>query len=132
MSRAPLWLQKVALESGRENVVVEHCRSLYVAIAAFLYTKGSIDCERIVVVVDDATSDVLSRKTAPRSSGIPFAAQNVWTAKGRREWIVLHGNPKESGRISIVNCTLTGPGKHSGLATAKTERTPLRLKPRLV
>ena len=72
-----LWLQNVALESGRENVVVEHSRSLCVAIATFLDTKGSIDCERIVVVVDDATSDDRSRKTAPQSSDIPFAAQNV-------------------------------------------------------
>ena len=43
----------------------------------FLDTKGSIDCERIVVVIDDATSDHLSRKTSPQSSQIPFAAQNV-------------------------------------------------------
>ena len=77
MSRAPLWLPKVALECGRENVMVEHSRSLYVAIATILDAKGSIDSEHIVVVVDDATPDHLSRKPAPQSSEIPFAAQNI-------------------------------------------------------
>ena len=75
--RKHLWLQKITLKCGRENVVVEHSRSLYVAITVLLNTKDSIDRERIVVVVDDATSHHLSGKTAPQSSEIPFAPQNV-------------------------------------------------------
>ena len=75
--RKRLWLHKITHKCGRENVMVEHSRSLYVAIATFLDAKASIDSERIVVVVDDATHDHLSRKTAPQSSEIPFAAQNI-------------------------------------------------------
>ena len=57
--------------------MIEHSRNLHVATTMFLDTKGNIDSERLVVIVDDATPDHLSRRTAPQSSEIPFAVQNV-------------------------------------------------------
>ena len=56
--------------------MVEHSINDYVAIGAILNTESSSDIKRIISVVDDATLKDLTRKTAPESSEIPFAAQN--------------------------------------------------------
>ena len=49
----------------------------HVAIASFLHTKSSSDCERIISIIDDATADDLPRKAASQGSEVPFAAENL-------------------------------------------------------
>lgn len=75
-SQTQLWLNKVALECRRKISVVEHSSNNYVAVATFLNTKPNSDLELIIVRVEDNTIDNLTRKAAPQSSEIPFAAPN--------------------------------------------------------
>jgi hypothetical protein len=112
-----LWLlKKVSFKSGGKIVVVEQSRNRHDPVATFLNPKPCSDFKCIFAGIEDLAINDPTRKAAPQSSEIPFAATDRCRGTFIRKWIMLHRNPKKPWCISIVNYTVTGTREYGGVA----------------